>query len=324
VSGADGPRFGSDPADRLSPVAGSVSSAGGVAGNIYDLGYQRYDGPRLGRRHAIWALFAYSLRGTFGIGRSGRAKLVPISLALLALLPALVAVGVTALLNRTSSSVPVSSPISYATFYGYISIILMLFCAAQAPELLGRDQRYHVLSLYFSRALVRTDYAIAKLGALLAAILLVFLVPQLVIFLGHVLSASDVPTAFADNLWSIPPVLVIAFAAAFVLGGISLAVAAFTPRRAYATAAIIALFIVPPIIAAIVVDVAPGGASRWIVLLVPGSILDGLNSYLFNVAPNSRLLQQVDLPGQVFAVAAMVVSIVSVGILVRRYRRIAA
>ena len=31
----------------------------------------------------------------------------------------------------------------------------MLFCAAQAPELFGRDQRYGVLPLYFSRALTR-------------------------------------------------------------------------------------------------------------------------------------------------------------------------
>jgi ABC-2 type transport system permease protein len=218
----------------------------------------------------------------------------------------------------------VTSPISYATFYGYVSLILMLFCAAQAPELLGRDQRYQVLSLYFSRALVRTDYAVAKLGALVAAMLLVFLVPELVIFLGHVLSASDVPKALVDNVSSVPPVLVMAVATALVLGGISLAVAAFTPRRAYATAAIIAIFIVPPIIASIVVEVAPGDVSRWIVLLVPSSILDGLNAYLFNVTANGRLLQQVNVPGPDFAVAAVAVSVASVAILIHRYRRIAA
>ena len=49
----------------------------------------------------------------------------------------------------------------------------MLFCAAQAPELFGRDQRYGVLPLYFSRALTRTDYALAKVGGLMAALFLV-------------------------------------------------------------------------------------------------------------------------------------------------------
>ena len=45
---------------------------------------------------------------------------------------------------------------------GVIAVFVMLFCAAQAPELFGRDQRYGVLPLYFSRALARTDYAIAR------------------------------------------------------------------------------------------------------------------------------------------------------------------
>ena len=36
-----------------------------------------------------------------------------------------------------------------------VIVFLMLFCAAQAPELFGRDQRYRVLPLYFSRAITR-------------------------------------------------------------------------------------------------------------------------------------------------------------------------
>ena len=55
-------------------------------------------------------------------------------------------------------------------------MFLMLFCAAQAPELFGRDQRYGVLPLYFSRALTRSDYALAKVGGLFVALLLVDLV----------------------------------------------------------------------------------------------------------------------------------------------------
>ena len=49
----------------------------------------------------------------------------------------------------------------------------MLFCAAQAPELFGRDQRYGVLPLYFSRVLTRLDYALARTGGLFLAVLLV-------------------------------------------------------------------------------------------------------------------------------------------------------
>ncbi len=49
-------------------------------------------------------------------------------------------------------------------------ILVMLFAAAQGPELFGRDQRYGVLPLYFSRVLTRIDYALAKTGALWVAL----------------------------------------------------------------------------------------------------------------------------------------------------------
>ena len=62
--------------------------------------------------------------------------------------------------------------------------------AAQAPELVSSDQRNRVLSLYFSHALERTDYALAKLGALAAAVFGMALAPMLVLFIGRVLLAA--------------------------------------------------------------------------------------------------------------------------------------
>mgnify|MGYP001583970183 CR=1 FL=1 len=55
--------------------------AGSATGSIYDLGYRGYDGPRLGRRHAVVALFVHGLRAVFGLGRSGRSKIAPLSSA---------------------------------------------------------------------------------------------------------------------------------------------------------------------------------------------------------------------------------------------------
>src|SRR5262249_28219704 len=159
-------------------------------------------GPRLGRRHAVRALYLFSLRGAFGIGRSGRAKIAPFGIALFALLPALISVGITAIANQAGAGSALESPINYATDLGYSETLLLLFCAAQAPELVGRDQRYTVLPLYFSRALRRTDYALAKLGALWTALAVVFLAPQALLFAGRVLAAQDVPTALSANVGS--------------------------------------------------------------------------------------------------------------------------
>ena len=55
---------------------------------------------------------------------------------------------------------------------GAVGVFATILVAVQAPELLGRDVRYRVLSLYFSRALLREDYALAKLAALSAAVLI--------------------------------------------------------------------------------------------------------------------------------------------------------
>ena len=44
---------------------------------IHDIGYQRYDGPRLGRRHVFGALYMHGLRAAFGFGRSAKAKIFP-------------------------------------------------------------------------------------------------------------------------------------------------------------------------------------------------------------------------------------------------------
>jgi len=299
-------------------------ATGGTSGSIYDLGYQNYIGPRLGRRHAIWALFAFSLRAAFGIGRGGRSKVVPLGLVFLALLPALVAVGYTALLSRVPSGGAIESPIRYSTVYGYSQLVLMLFCAAQAPELVGRDQRYGVLSLYFSRALRREDYALAKLAALVTAVLVVFLVPQAVLFAGQVLAASDVPAAVVENLRSVPPIIGIAIAAALLLGSISLAIAALTPRRAYATAAIIAAFIVPPIVIAIVAEFATGDLGRWIVLLDPGGVLDSANAYLFGRVPVNDIFRDANLPGPVYLLVIAIAVMICVAALLRRYRRLPA
>ena len=63
--------------------------------------------------------------------------------------------------------------------------------AAQAPELLVRDQRHRVLTLYFSRALERTDYVLAKYLALLAAVALVLALPQVVLLLGMLFAHAE-------------------------------------------------------------------------------------------------------------------------------------
>lgn len=297
-----------------------------ASGSIYDLGYQGYDGPRLGRPAVALGLLTQSLRAAYGIGRGGRAKIVPFLMLGLSVLPAVLAVGVAALAAQAGAgeAVEEASPIRHDTYQNLTSTLVMLFCAAQAPELFGRDQRHGVLPLYFSRVLTRVDYTLARTGGLFLAIFVVSIVPQLILSLGAILAAPDPLAGLRDDLPAIPRYLVVALLASALLGGVATVIAAWTPRRAYATAAIIAVFIIPPIVVALMAELAVGDLARVLVLASPGDILDGVNALVFDaVSPNPTIVAA-DLPGWSYIVAAVVGTVACVVLVLRRYIGITA
>lgn len=271
----------------MTAEAGMTTDKGRAAetGSIYDLGYRRYEGPRLGRAHAVRAMFWHSLRSTWGIGRGGRAKIAPLVLGFLVTIPALAILAAQALLRQFPGGEGFEGqlPVRYDTYASTIGVFVILFCAAQAPDLFGRDQRHSLLSLYFSRALRRTDYALARLAGFMVAIFVLQLFPQVLLFAGQVLLSVDVVTGFLDELPSVAKAAAQAALTAGILGGLSMAVAAFTPRRAYAVAGIIALFVIPSIVNTIVVGLGSEDIGRWLILLSPTSVLAGTNAFLFHV-----------------------------------------
>jgi ABC-2 type transport system permease protein len=304
--------------------AGASAQAAPDASGIYDLGYQRYHGPRLGRRHAVRTLYRDALRASFGLGRPGRAKVVPFALAGLTAIPAIVTLGVVALANRfgAGGAVDQLSPIRFATYYTFVGQLLFLFCAAQGPELLGRDQRHSVLTLYFSRSIRRADYALAKLAALASALLLVQLFPQVILFVGRALAAADPLAAAARDAGLLPAVVAQACLAAAVLTTVALAIAGYTPRRSYATAAIIAAYVIPPIVAELVEHAAGGDIARYLAMASVPDLLEAANAWFFGSAPPDGSIGQ--LPGAFVVAFGVTVVLAAAALLVRRYRRIDA
>ena len=303
-----------------------MSQTGGASGSIYDLGYQGYHGPRLGRPAVALGLLAQTLRAAYGIGRGGRAKIVPFLMLGLSVLPAVLAVGIAALAAQAGagSELNDASPIRHDTYQNLTSTLVMLFCAAQAPELFGRDQRYGVLPLYFSRVLTRVDYTLARAGGLFLAIFVISIVPQLILTIGAILAAPDPLTGLRDDLPEIPRYLAVALVASALLGGVATVIAAWTPRRAYATAAIIAVFIIPPIVVALMAELAVGDLARVLVLASPGDIIDGVNAVVFDaVSPNPTIIAA-NLPGWTYLVAAAVGTVACVVLVLRRYLGITA
>ena len=238
-------------------------------------------GPRLGRRHAVASLIRQSFRQAWGVGRGGRAKVVPIVLGGIATVPAVVALGFLALARQLGGvNVDGVSPIRYETYYPLIAQVVFLFAAAQAPELLGRDLRHRVLALYFSRAIEREDYALGKLVALAGAMLVLILFPQTLVLLGRTLLSADLVQGLLDQLPSVPAIVGQAVLTAGFLGALGLAIACWTPRRSYATVAIFAVVIVPLIAVAAIDGLSGPGPRRLRLVAQPGRRARGIERVL--------------------------------------------
>jgi ABC-2 type transport system permease protein len=297
--------------------------AGGAAtGSIYDLGYRGYDGPRFGRPAVLLALLRQSLQESYGIGRGGRAKIAPILLLLLNGLPALLAIAITAIVDQAGGGqiLEDANPIRHDTYWSVTSTLVMLFCAAQAPELFGRDQRYGVLPLYFSRVLTRVDYALARTGGLFIAIFILTLAPQSLLTLGAILGAADPVTGLREELPEIPRYLAVCLLGSAVFAGVSSVVASYTPRRAYSVAAIIALFIVPPIVVAIVAALSVPDVANVLLLASPSDVVDGVNGAIYGpLRIGGETIVVATLPGWAYIVAALAYVVGSLALVVRRY-----
>ncbi|MGK2964530.1 MAG: ABC transporter permease [Tepidiformaceae bacterium] len=294
-----------------------MQPAESARGNIYDLGYRGYEGPRKGRGYAFWMLYLHSLKTAFGIGRGAKAKIIPISLAVLALIPATVQLGIAAVIPAEVEIIKASD------YYQYIQVIMILFVAAVSPELVGRDQRNRTLPLYFSRPLTRDDYSIAKLAAMGTAVLAIVLIPQVLMFTGNALSTEDSFDYLRENADQVPAILFSGLMLAAVYGSIGVAIGCQTHRRTFASGGILAVLIIGAIIAEILINSLDGDARRYAIFLSADGIIRGLTLWAFSDSGDQgEPVEIVDLPGELYIVASLVYTAVAALIVLRRYRGI--
>jgi ABC-2 type transport system permease protein len=292
-----------------------MTSSSERAGNIYDLGYRHHDGPRLGRSYAVRALYLQGLRACFGLGRRPLAKIAPWGLAVLGLLPAAAQLVILAVAPGNFEIIKVTD------YFAFSNVIVILFVAVVAPEITGRDQRHRTLSLYFSRALLRDDYALARIAALTTATLAVTLVPALVLFIGNCLG-DDRPARYLRENWTqLPGLGAAGLLIAAVLAAAAVAIASHTARRTFAIGGIAGpLFVIEPV-AVSLAEIA----GRYFLLLSPFSILRGATLFIFNVdADLDDPLSEHPIPGLVYLASAIVLACAALGVALRRYRTVSA
>ncbi len=276
-------------------------------GTIYDLGYEGYDGPRRGRRYAVWSLYVLSLRSAFGLGRGALPKVLAFGLVAVALIPALIQVIIAAIGPEEDFSF-----VQPHEYYDFIQIVIILFTAALASDLVGSDRRFGTLVLYFSRPIRWADYGAAKLAALATGLFAVTLLPQTLMFFGNWLGAADAWGWAEANAVDFAPIVGSGLMISITFAAVGLLTATYAARRAFAIISVLALFLIPFIVVEAITDISDD--AKYAALASPVHVMRSFTLVLFNEVP------AIDLPWGVFVLAAFAYAAAAAALLLTRLR----
>lgn len=245
-------------------------SGAGRPGVIHDLGYRRFDGVRDGSGAISRTLFATGLRHAYGLGRSGKSKVMPFLLLAMSLLPATIVVGVVVLTGLDEL------PVSYADYTNQTQLLVSLFAAAQAPVLFSRDLRHRSIVLYLARPLGAPVFALVRWLALTVAVFLFTAVPTVVLFAGAMLAGLDK----SDQASSVLKAVTLQVLLAMLVAGVSGLISSVSLRRGFAVVgSVMALIVLAGVVTAIQAIAAEEDADAVSVgagLFSPWSLYTGL------------------------------------------------
>ncbi|WP_088284279.1 hypothetical protein [Kineosporia sp. A_224] len=295
---------------------GRTASAPPGGGVIHDIGYRHYEGARLGRAAIVRALYVDSLRSAFGLGRSAKSKVMPFLLLAAIAFPAFV---VAIVINVTGQD---EFPFELTSYAFLLYVPLSLYVAGQAPASVSRDLRFRVVSLYFSRQLLRQDYVAAKYAALSTAVLGLLALPLLLLGAGGLLAGFPA----SDTLAQLGQGLVGAAVTAPVMAGVGLLLASVTPRRGLGVAAVIAFFVVVTgvqnALQGLAVTQGRDDLATWTTLAAPISTVDTMIAWLFGTEPTASVVLPDGAQGLAWVAAAAALVVVPYLLLLVRYRTV--
>ncbi|NLG21241.1 MAG: ABC transporter permease [Actinomycetales bacterium] len=285
------------------------------SGVIHDIGYRPYTGPRLGTGAAARSLFVTGLLNAYGIGRSGRAKGLPMTLLAMMLVPAAIMVAVMVTLGLTEGF------LDYGSYPVTLMLVIVIFVAAQAPVLFSRDLRSGAISLYLARPLPATSYALVRWASLFVAILVFIGLPVTVLYVGALTAEADVSEHTGDYLAAMVGIVLLSA----VLATLSGLVAAHTRRRGLAVGVtIIALLVSTGVVSAVQAITSQQGnetAGLVVGLLSPFSLVDGVQAELLGGQSSFMVPPDTTGWGLLYLVVCLAVVAAGLWLLVRYYRK---
>jgi ABC-2 type transport system permease protein len=290
------------------------------AGVIHDLGYRPYHGPRLGEGPVAWSFFKTGLRHTYGLGRSGRSKVLPMILLGLMLLPALILVGV---LVQAGKVLGLDGQlVAYSTYPLTTQLLISVFVASQAPALISRDLRFRTITLYLARPMRRRNYVLVRLASLTVATFLLVTAPLLLMYLGGVLADLPLWRETGRFLGGVAGAAMLAAC----LAGLSALTAALTIRRGLAVTAVIVVLLVSYTVVSTIQGIAIGTEHPMVGevagLFSPYTLVNGVQVFLFDVPEATPTPPTSTAMGLVYVVAVVATVLGSIGGLLWRYREV--
>lgn len=301
-----------------------MSQGAEATGRVYDLGFRRYEGVREGRRRAILAIYKNGLRTALGLGRGGRAKIVPWLFISASLIPAVVVALVAGAVNRLAPDFDATKDLpSHAGYYAVISIILLIFSAVIGPELFCPDRRSGVLSLYLVRPLKATDYAFARWAALLTVMLAAAWLPQFVLLTGLAFGAPHPASYLGDHWLDVPRFLLAGAAIALYYASMATLVGSYANRRAYGAAFMVGAFVVSAAVVGSITDVVSNGTARVVALFGLTDVPLYINDLIFPGKTTAAVDAGETLAGGIQVAWYILLIAVALALAWNRYRRAA-
>ena len=290
-------------------------------GVIFDLGYQPHEGKRLGRAGAVRALYRDGLRRVLGLRRRARSKILPALLLSIALLPAILFVGIGVLF--AGADFETDSFFSHAEYFEYSGWIALILSALAAGELLVSDRTHGTLAVYASRPLTFDDYLAGRAAALLTIVFGFVYFPHIVFFLGQAWVNPEGFTSYLtgnlDLLWKTAACSAV-YCVAFTVP--AFLIAAYARRTSVAAGVFFGVFaIAAPTTEPLVREVGieplgllalhahPSHVKDWIM----GSPLRDLREWVPNVAGYGPVVS---------LIVILAIALITALVVVRRYRRL--
>jgi ABC-2 type transport system permease protein len=164
----------------------------------------------------------------------------------------------------------------FQTFVNIQSGFAFILALLVGPPLVSRDLRNNALPLYLCRPFSRTEYVMGKMSVILILLSAITWVPQLLLFLLQ--SYLEGFAWFRANLWLASAIIIASVVWILLLALLSQTISALVKWRVVASAALLALFLIPSVFGEFINIVFQ---TRWGHIVSLGGLMNNVTAGLF-------------------------------------------